>query len=170
MFLRLILVLAFFTSSVYAKFAVIDMKRIEEESLVAKDLKEKMMKASKELENTVQTSKEKIEKKVADLQKIASTLSPENVEKKRNELQKEFMSIEASIQQKDAELQEKRIAALEEINSKIKEVSAKIAKQKSIEIIFTNTLVVYYDEKTEVDITKDVISMLNKELKKSSFN
>ena len=170
MLFRLITLLIFFINSAYAKIAVIDMRKIEDESLVAKDLKEKIIKASKELENTVQVAKNKIDMKVADLQKIAPTISPESVEKKRNEIQKEFLSIESSIQQRDAELQEKRISALEEINDKIKLVSAKIAKQKNIDLVLVNTLIVYYNDSGDIDITKDVITELNKEIKKSSFN
>jgi outer membrane protein len=152
-----------FTSSAFAKFAVVDIKKIEDEAIVAKSLKEQLSKAGESLEVDINTAREKIEKKVADLQKIAPTLSPDATEKRKAELQKEFISIESELQTKENQIQEARMKALEEINDKIKSISEKIAKEKSFEMVFASNVLIYYSQ--ESDITKDVISALNKEMK-----
>lgn len=148
-------------------FAVIDIKKIEEDALVAKDLQKKIDEATQNLEKTILSEKERMEKKVADIQKIASTLSMEAQEKKRVELQKEVMEIETSLQQRDREIQEARIKALETINDKVKQISIKISKDKGYNAVLTSAFLVYYP--ASIDITKEVIESLNKEMKIVNF-
>lgn len=169
MSLRFIIVAFLFCSSVYAKFAVINMQQIQDEAIVAKDLKLKIEKASKSLQEDFEKSKAEMEKKVADFQKIVSTLSADNVKTKQIELQKEFASAEGRIQKRDRDLQEKKLLALEEINSKIKDIAKTIAKKQDIDLVFADTLIIYYNQSSDINITKSVIKALNKEMKKSSF-
>jgi outer membrane protein len=169
MFSRLILLFAIFTSSAFANYAVIDMQKIENQSLVAKDLKTKIEKASILLKEDVDKAKKKIEEEVAKLQKIAPTLTEDSLNTKRNNLQKDFINIESKLQERDEVLQEKRMKALEEINVQIKEISEKIAKQKNINLVLTSAVVIYYEEGGKNDITEDVLKELNNKIKKSSF-
>jgi outer membrane protein len=167
MFFKAFLVFILLSTSAFAKFAVVDIKKIEDKALVAKSLKEQLTKASEELESDVNSAREKMEQKVTELQKIVSTLSPDAVEKKKAELQKEFISVESSLQQRDSELQEARMKALEEINDKIKQIAEKIAKEKKLEMVFASNVLIYHSP--ENDITNDVISILDKEMTSIKF-
>ncbi len=167
MFLRLITIFAFCTFTVHAKFAIINISDIEERSIVAKDLKTKLIKATTEIEKEITDTRAEIEKEAGALQKRSSTISPEAVEKQRAELQKKFLAKENDIQAKDQKLQEQRMKALEEINQQVKEISETIAKKENFDAVFANTLVIYYSK--DSDITEGVIKELDKKIKKSCF-
>jgi Skp family chaperone for outer membrane proteins len=168
MVFRFLFIFSLFFGSVFAKFAVVNIKKIEDESTVAKFLKEELQKASKSLDEDISIAREKMEKKVAELQKIAPTLSPDAVEKRKSDLQKEFVGIESELQEKESAMQEARMLALEEMNAKIKQIAEKIAKEKSFEAVFPDNVMIYYS--LENDITKDIIQILNKEMKTVNFN
>lgn len=154
-------------NSVFAKIAVVDIKQIEEDAIVTKNLKSQIMKAAEELEKEVTTARADMEKKVSDLQKAASTLSAEAVEKRRNELQKEFLAVEGKLQEHDASIQEARMKALETINQKVKDIAKKLAEKREYEAVFASTFMIYYP--SAIDITKDVINELNSEMKTVPF-
>lgn len=151
----------------FAKFAIVDIKQIEDEAVVTKNLKNQIAKAGEVLEKEVTDARAEMEKKVADLQKAASTLSSEAVEKRKGDLQKEFMAIEGSLQEHDAAIQEARTKALETINQKVKDIAKKIAEKRDYEAVFASTFIIYYP--SALDITKDVINELNSEMKTVAF-
>ena len=169
MLLRYIVFAFLFCSSSYAQFAVINMQQIQDESLVVKDLKSKMEKASKDFQEDLAKSKAEVEKKLKDFNRIASTLSDEKARAKEKELKEELIAYENELQKKERNLQERNMMAFESIKLKIKDISKSIAEKKGIDIVLGDTFIIYYNQSSDIDITKDVIDELNKKMKKSSF-
>lgn len=155
-------------NAVAGNFAVVDMKQIEDGAHVMKHLKEKILHAGSQLEKSVSSETERMEKKVADLQRISSTLSAEAAEKKRSELQKEFVSVQGSLQEREKEIGEAKMKSLELVNDKVSQIATDIAKKNGYNSVLTAAFLVYYD--SSLDITKDVLSVLNKEMKTVTFS
>ena len=59
----------FFSSSVFAKFAIVDISQIEEKAIVTLDLKEKVMKAEKSLQNEVIEAEKSIKASAEEIEK-----------------------------------------------------------------------------------------------------
>ena len=157
-----------FTSSVFANFAVVDMQKVENEAVVTKGLKTNVEKAVKALEKKANDAKIDIEKKAAELQKLAQTLSPDALEKRRVSLQKEVLKTEGDLQAQDGKIRKAQVEALDKVSNEIKKITKQIAVKKGLDAVVTNVAVIYHSDK--IDITDEVIKSLNKKLKTVPFD
>ena len=139
------------------KFAFVDLKKIEEESAVAKDLREYLTKKQAKLEVEVKKEKEKAQLKISEFQKNAGKSNSAKQEK----LQKELIEIDNLLQEKVKDLENIKNSALEKVNEKIRSASENIAEKKGYSAVFTTNAALYHDKSD--DITDDVISKLSKE-------
>jgi Skp family chaperone for outer membrane proteins len=152
----------------FGKLAFIDIKRIESEAIVTKNLKKSFEDAGAKLDKEVEKERAQFEKKVEQFKKAAATLTNEANDKKQLELQAEAKKIELKLQSKATSIEEAKRNALDKINEKIKVIAEKISAKEGYEAVLTSTFVIYYP--TSADITKSVISNLDKEMKTVPFS
>lgn len=154
-------------ASAFANFAVVDMKQIEDKSVVTQKLKEDVTKLSAKLEKDAEEVKKYIEDKVKKLEASASTLSREKIEKERNDLEKEIVELQTIFREREVMIEDAKINALEEINNKIKDIAKDIGEKKSFTIVLPSNLTVYFTP--SADITNEVLNELNSKMKSVKF-
>lgn len=155
-------------SSVFANFGVVDMKQIEEKSIVTKKLKDDVGKISATLEKDAEEVKKYIEAKVKKLEASASTLSREKIEKEKSDLEKEVMELQTIFREREIALEDAKMKALDEINEQIKSIAKDIADKKNFSAVLPSNLMIYYNSSAE--ITTDVLNELNSKMKSVKFD
>ena len=129
--------------------------------ITLKDKLDKGIKSLKSKENGIQEE----EKKIIKQKKV---LAPEEYKKKVNELRKKVSSL-----QKDRDIllntvSKQRIKARNELLKNVNPILANYMKEKKIGMVIDKKYLLLADE--SLDITKDIMSLLNKKLKSIKLN
>ena len=126
-----------------------------------KKINDKNNEEFKKIEMNIKSSEEKLIKQ-------KNILKKEDYENKISDLKNEFKSYQEQRKKKNAELTQLRNKAGNEILKHINEILTKYSKNKSISLIIEKKNVVI--GKTDLDVTSDILSLLNKKVKKIEFN
>jgi len=126
-----------------------------------KKINDKNNEEFKKIEMNIKSSEEKLIKQ-------KNILKKEDYENKISDLKNEFKSYQEQRKKKNAELTQLRNNAGTEILKHINEILTKYSKNKSISLIIEKKNVVI--GKTDLDVTSDILSLLNKKVKKIEFN
>ena len=126
-----------------------------------KKINDKNNEEFKKIEMNIKSSEEKLIKQ-------KNILKKEDYENKISDLKNEFKSYQEQRKKKNAELTQLRNNAGTEILKYINEILTKYSKNKSISLIIEKKNVVI--GKTDLDVTSDILSLLNKKVKKIEFN
>ena len=126
-----------------------------------KKINDKNNEEFKKIELSIKSSEEKLIKQ-------KNILKKEDYENKISDLKNEFKSYQEQRKKKNAELTQLRNNAGTEILKHINEILTKYSKNKSISLIIEKKNVVI--GKTDLDVTSDILSLLNKKVKKIEFN
>ena len=159
-----------FSSTVYGleKIVYLDTNFLLSQSEVGKYVNSKLKNINdknneefKKIELNIKSSEEKIIKQ-------KNILKKEDYENKISDLKNEFKSYQEQRKNKIAELTQLRNKAGNEILKHINEILTKYSQDKSISLIIEKKNVVI--GKTELDVTSDILSLLNKKVKKIELN
>ena len=126
-----------------------------------KKINDKNNEEFKKIEMNIKSSEEKLIKQ-------KNILKKEDYENKISDLKNEFKSYQEQRKKKNAELTQLRNNAGTEILKHINEILTKYSKNKSISLIIEKKNVVI--GKTDLDVTSDILSLLNKKVKKIELN
>ena len=157
-----------FSSYAQEKIVYLDTNFLLSQSEVGKYVNSKLKKINdknneefKKIEMNIKSSEEKLIKQ-------KNILKKEDYENKISDLKNEFKSYQEQRKKKNAELTQLRNNAGTEILKYINEILTKYSKNKSISLIIEKKNVVI--GKTDLDVTSDILSLLNKKVKKIEFN
>ena len=126
-----------------------------------KKINDKNNEEFKKIEMNIKSSEEKLIKQ-------KNILKKEDYENKISDLKNEFKSYQEQRKKLNTELTQLRNNAGNEILKHINEILTKYSKNKSISLIIEKKNVVI--GKTDLDVTSDILSLLNKKVKKIEFN
>ena len=158
--------LLLYSSIVYGqeKIVYLDTNFLLSQSEVGKYVNSKLKKINdknneefKEIELNIKSSEEKLIKQ-------KNILKKEDYEIKISDLKNEFISYQEQRKKKNADLTKLRNRAGNEILKHINEILTKYSENKSISLIIEKKNVVI--GKTDLDVTSDILSLLNKKIKK----
>jgi len=162
--LIILLSLFFFNSlSVKAETFFLDFKYILNESDAGKKankfLKDELNKSLKNLKDK-ETKLQKEEKEIIQKKKV---LSPEEYKKKITNLRQKVLSLQKERNTSLDPISKKRNKARNELLAALNPIVKNYMSEKNIKIVLDKKSILLADEK--LDITKDIISLLNKQIK-----
>lgn len=147
------------------KMGYVDVQEVIKNSKIGKKAFEELKKDQDKKQKDLEKKKVDIEKMREDLQKKSSVLSEEAAGKKAQEVQEEMMKYNQIAQKAQIELGKKENDLVAPIVEKIKKIIEKVAKDKGLSMVIqssqTTPIVIY--AANEVNITKDVLTALDKE-------
>ncbi|MEO5374063.1 MAG: OmpH family outer membrane protein [Alphaproteobacteria bacterium] len=151
-------------SAVALKVGVIDMQRILRESISGKSV----VKQREQFLNAYQAEAAKQEKELRDadqeLARQRTLLSGDAFTEKQNALRKRFSEFQHSVEVRRRGVEKVTTEALEEVDSKLIEVTQALAKDRGLTLILHQTQLFMFDSK--FDITEPAMERLNKILPK----
>lgn len=150
------------------KIAVVDLQKIEMESVFAKDLRNKIQQKENELQGNLLKKKDKIEADYKAIEAKKAVLSREELEKKIKLLEKDANQL-----QMDERLygQMLEVAKMDALGVMQKEVQKAVDKNASKhDIVFPTNVMLAYNPTKFNDITTKVLETLNKNIKVSNFD
>ena len=155
-----------FSSILYAqeKIVYLDTNYLLTQSDVGKYVNSKLKKIN---DNNVKEFKEtelNIKSIEEDLLKQKNILKKEDYEKKISDLKNKYNSYQEQRNKKNAELTQLRNKVGNEILNHINEILTKYSKRESISLIIEKKNVVI--GKSDLDVTSDILSLLNNKIKK----
>ena len=155
-----------FSSILYAqeKIVYLDTNYLLTQSDVGKYVNSKLKKIN---DNNVKEFKEtelNIKSIEEDLLKQKNILKKEDYEKKISDLKNKYKSYQEQRNKKNAELTQLRNKAGNEILNHINEILTNYSKRESISLIIEKKNVVI--GKSDLDVTSDILSLLNNKIKK----
>jgi outer membrane protein len=162
--LKFVLLISFFlTSFCYAsqKIAVIDINEIFQKSSAGISINNEIKQKQEALKKDIIKKQEALQERKKNLIQQKNTLSKDGYQKKEENIQADFISLQKEIKEKTDSLEKEYFQKLEKINTNLNQVTEKYSKEKNIDLIIQNTQVVYKSEMTP-DITQDILSELNK--------
>jgi Skp family chaperone for outer membrane proteins len=143
-------------------FAVLDLQRVLTQSQAGKSVLEQLDQLKVKYRTELNKLQEKIRAEQEDLARQQGVLSPEAFEEKRRAYQRDASDLQQTIQDRntDFELNEKRAQA--EILRAVEGILKQYLFDHSISFIFDRVNVLMAD--STVDVTNDVMQLLNKQL------
>jgi Skp family chaperone for outer membrane proteins len=148
--------------------AVVDVKRITDESLAAKTAKDQVEKLKNKYVAEIKDEEKKLQARQKELLEQKKALSAEAFNKKVTEFREKVES-----DQKDAAKKQKIVEAafmksLELIRDETVKVVAEIAKEKNLDLVVPTAQLLF--SKPGMDISDEVLARLNKRLTKVDVN
>ncbi len=168
-FLTLLLILFIFSNNLRAELPYfLDFKLILNQSEAGKKaqlaLKSKLEKGIKSL-NDRQKNIQEEEKKIIEQKKI---IAPEEYKKQVNALRTKVSALQKERSSLLDDISKKRIKARDELLKNLNPIMENYMKEKNIRIVLDKKNILLGDE--NLDITKDIMSLLNKKLKSLNIN
>lgn len=140
--------------------AIIDTKRVMEKSDAGRNAQQLIINYQNNIKKKVRKYQLDIEFKKNELEKQQSILSEKKIEEKKMQLQKLFDNYSKEVDDLKNENIVYQQKLISKILDKINIVIEKMSKEKSFNLVFDRTSVLYVDHSN--DITVDVIKMLDK--------
>ncbi|KJV69461.1 OmpH/Skp family outer membrane protein [Candidatus Neoehrlichia procyonis] len=138
--------------------------KIMTEALVVKDIRNQIDTRRSDLQKEFSHREENLHKDEDELAKQKSILSSEAFNAKVNEFKKKVEDLQKDITNKRSELENMYMSSMEQVYSKIKQISEDIAQKDNISLVLflMDNQVLFYD--SSIDISSQVLNVLNKEL------
>ncbi|QGR02893.1 OmpH family outer membrane protein [Ehrlichia ruminantium] len=145
--------------------AFIDRDVIISDALSVKSIRTQLDDKRTELQKDFAAREEELHKLEEELSKQKSLLSPEAFDKKVNDFKAKVSDLQQEISSKGSELENMYMNAMEIVYNKIKNISAKIAKENNISVVLflVKKNQVFYAA-DGIDFSNQVLERLNKEL------
>ena len=165
-----IIFIIFYASSSYSKSLIVflDMDKIMLKSKAGKSITVELEKIHKNNIDTFKKKEEELKNKETSIVSQKNVLSNEKFEKKINSLRKE--ANEYRIQRRDLinSLTEKRVEAQNKLIKTLNPILADYSKKNSISMIIQKKNIII--GKSELEITDDILEILDKSLKTIDLN
>ena len=146
----------------------IDIDRIFNNSLVGKSLSKQINTLRVENQNLIKSKEDEIkveDKRISDQKNI---LSEEEINKKISNLRDKIKRDQEEIKQSNNNIKNKRNLAMEKILKELKLILADYSKENSISLVLRKKNIII--GKNELDITDDIIQLLNNKIKEIKLN
>ena len=173
MFKKILLVnilLIFFSSSYAEEFKIVylNVDKIMQESVAGKSIKRKLEKLyNKDLEK-FKKNDENLKKKEKKIISQKNILSQEDFQKEIVSLRQEIINFQKEQVKSRDDINKLRIKATAKLISKLSPILEKYAKKNSIGLILQKKNIVM--GKKEIEITEEILSIANKEIKDIDIN
>lgn len=148
--------------------AVINIEQLFMESVAGKDLQAKLAAKKSKLDTLVATEEKKLQETLKDFEKQKSVLSEAALGKKQKEIEENINKKQAEIEAMRNDLGKAQSEGAKQIEDASRKVMAELAKQKNYKTVLPTGVVPYFSP--EIEITKDTIDGINKEIKAVKIN
>ena len=145
------------------KIAIVDIQQIQEEAVVANDLKTKMQKKEQQLKKELLDRKDKIEQNYKSLEKERAVLSRSELEKKAKQFELEVQKLQFDENKYSQIFELSKLGALQVMQTELQKVVDTFVDK--YDMIVPANITLYYNKKKFTDLTSDVLSKLNKNVK-----
>ena len=146
----------------------VDMDRLMNSSEAGKSISSQLTAIHKKTTSELKEIEEKLKKEELNLIKQKNVISNEEFEKKLSLLRNKASDYQKQRKKFNDSINKKRLGATSELISLIQPILAEYANNNSISIIFQKKNIII--GKTELDITEDVLKILNENHKKIVIN
>lgn len=167
-----VLIIFFRSISAYgepsAKIAVVDVESILENSSAIGSIRKSINELTKTIEDEITEQEKEYKKRQQELLELQKTLNQEKFDSLVLKFNKNVSKIQKNIQQKKIALEQAHSQAIEVVHQKTISIIGDLAKKYSLDIVLPTSQVLYV--KSELNITPEVISKLNNDLKEVQIN
>ena len=166
--LILAIVLAFTQSKAEIKIAFIEMETLINESLAGKSMIQQLDKLNKENVKKFSEKRKKLNSEKDKIQSQKNILSKEEYEKKVINLNNEFEKVQKDANTKGNDLRTKRNNAMKKIMDELNVVLSEYSKKNDLAFIIDQKNIII--GRTDLNITKDILELLDQKIKKIKLN
>ncbi len=142
--------------------AVVDVQAILQNSAASKNLREQMEKIRADYQAAVRKREQALRKESEDLQRQRAVLSPDSFAQKRREYEAVAHEAQTAFRDRKRQIDRAYGIALGKINQMIVLSAARISEKRFVDLVLPKSVVILSDRK--LDITKEVLASVNKEL------
>ena len=146
----------------------VDMEILMNSSEAGKSISIQLTAIHKKTTSELKKIEEELKKEELDLVKQKNVISNEEFEKKLSLLRNKASDYQKQRKKSNDSINKKRMDATSDLVNLIQPILAEYANEKSISIIFQKKNIII--GKTELDITEDILKILNEKHKKIVFN
>ena len=146
----------------------VDMDLLMNSSEAGKSITSQLTAIHKKTTSELKEIEEKLKKEESNLIKQKNVISNEEFEKKLSLLRNKASDYQKQRKKSNDSINKKRLDATSELISLIQPILAEYANNNSISIIFQKKNIII--GKTELDITEDILKILNENHKKIAIN
>lgn len=155
-------------SALAQDIVTINIQSILSDSAAAKSAKAQIDTKRNQYQGELKKIEDKLRKEDQSLAEQRSLLSPEALEQKKREFAQEVTKAQKEVQEKRERLGEAYNDAVGDIQESVMKIVADMAKERGFKVVIPTNNLVYATP--ELDITKDVLAQLNKDLPKVSID
>jgi len=157
-------ILLFTQSKAEVKMVFVEMDTLMNQSLAGKSLKQQLDKIGKDNKKNFDDSRKKLTLKKDKINSQKNILSEEEFEKKVVALNKEFKNFQNSVNKKVLLLRSKRDKAMEKILAELTIILTEYSKKNELSFIIDQKNIII--GRADLNITKEILKLLNSKLKK----
>ena len=150
------------------KISYVDIDKIISESLVGQKINKSIDKFINKKNKDFQKIEENLKKKDTEIVKQQNILSKDELNKKIQDLQSEIKEYRNQKEKFNKNISEKKINETSQMVSYLNKILGKYASENSISLIIQKKNIVI--GKSEMDITKQILDIFNKEVKEVKLN
>ncbi len=147
-------------------FMVVDLLQIITESLVSQDIQKQLREKSDEYQKEFSNQDQKFRSENEKLISSQNELKPEEIQKKQMDLQKRFEAFQEKIDLRRRQLEMCYRKGMEEVQKKVDQLVQRLAEEKKLSRVYREAAFAWVRDSKNVDMTPEVLSLLNKELPK----
>lgn len=155
-------------SSTVKGIGVVDVVALMRESSAAKSVEKQLNERRKTYRDQLAAQEKKLQAQEEDLVKNRKSLKAEEFEVKRKEFDKSVRALQQSAQKKHIAFDKAATQAVSKLQSKITQITGQVAQEKKLQLVLTRDQVVVVEQ--SLDITKEVMARLNKEMPSVSLS
>ena len=146
------------------KYGVVDMGKIVQNTDAAKGIFSELEGKRKQYQDQIKKEEDALKVTEQEIVKAKEKMSKEDFEKKAKEFEGKIVAGQKMVQEKKKTLDEAYASSMGKLRSEAAKVIGEVAKERGYSAVFTQDAVVM--AATELDITDEVISRINKNVKK----
>ena len=148
--------------------AFVDMQYLMDKSLAGQSLKKQLENLHKKNLDYFKKEEDFLKKKEQDVISKKNILSKEDFQEEISNLRNKVKNYQAERNEKINSLTKKRLSSMETIIKNLSPILAEYSKENNISIIMDKKNIIV--GKTELDITKKILLLLDKKIKKIKLN
>ena len=150
------------------KIAIVEMDTLLRDSLVGKSLQKQLSTIEKNNQKFIEKNKKELNLKKNKINAQKNILSPEEFNKKIVELNKEFESFKINAKKKIQNSQSKRDIAMKKILEKLNLILSEYSNKNKITFILDQNNIII--GRTDLNVTSEILKLLDQKLTKISLN
>jgi len=162
------IILLFTQSKAEVKIVFVEMDTLMNQSLAGKSLRQQLEKIGKDNKKNFDNSKKNLTLKKNKIYSQKNILSKEEYEKKVVDLNKEFENFKNEVNKKALLLRSKRDKAMEKILTELTVLLTEYSKKNELSFIIDQKNIII--GRADLNITKEILKLLNAKLKKAPLN